>query len=65
MQYVFKPGPEVVWAFIVAVVAVLAEATQGAMPTDYRTWAVAVAAGLVRAVLGIILHVAGGPQTND
>lgn len=56
--YVFKPTPELVWAVIVTVVGVLAAtvATQGALaPTDWQAWVIALASGLVRAVVGLLL----------
>lgn len=57
-SYNFKVTPELVWAVVVTVVGVLATtiATQGAVaPTDWQAWAIALAAGVVRAVVGLLL----------
>lgn len=54
-MYTFKLGPELVWAAIVTIVGVLAAAVQGGPPTDIKTWAIALAAGIVRALLGLII----------
>lgn len=57
-MYNFKPTPELMWTVVVTVVGVVATAvaTQGALPpTDWRTWAIAVAAGVARAVIGVVL----------
>lgn len=57
-SYNFKVTPELVWAVVVTVVGVLATtiATQGAVaPTDWQAWAIALAAGVVRAAVGLLL----------
>lgn len=62
MSYLFKPGPELVWSVVVTVVGVIAAAvaTQGALPpTDVKTWGLALAAGVARAILGLILSAMG------
>lgn len=60
MNYIFKPGPELVWAIVVTVVAVLAQSVgTGTMPTDLKAWAISVAVGIARALLGLILSAMG------
>lgn len=57
-MYDFKLTPELIWAVVVTIVGVLATAlaTQGAVaPTDWQAWAIALAAGVVRAVVGLLL----------
>ena len=54
-MYQVKIGPETLWAIAVAVITALAQITQGAPPDDWRVWAVAAAAAVVRAVGGVIL----------
>lgn len=62
MWYQFKPGPELVWAFIVAIVGVLTLAVgAGEPPADLKVWLLALVPALVRAVFGVILHVMGSP----
>jgi hypothetical protein len=56
--YNFKVTPELVWTVVVTVVGVVATAvaTQGALaPTDWQTWAIGIAAGVARALGGLIL----------
>lgn len=61
MWYQFKPGPELLWSFIVAIVGVLALAIgAGEPPADLKVWVIALVPALVRAVFGVILHFAGG-----
>lgn len=56
MDYTFKPAPELVWAIIVTVATVLAQAIgDGKLPTDLTQWAIGVAVGMARALLGLIL----------
>lgn len=57
-MYNFKFTPELLWAVVVTVVGVLATtvATQGALPPDdWRTWGIAVAAGVARALVALVL----------
>lgn len=66
-SYNFKVTPELIWAVAVTVVSVLATAiaTQGAVaPTDWRAWAIALAAGVVRAVVGLLLDKTGQPAVD-
>lgn len=59
-SYSFKLTPELAWGILVAVVAVLSTAvvTQGAVPpTDWRAWAIGVAAGVIRALVGGVFAV--------
>lgn len=58
MSYNFKPTPELIWALVVVVTGVVATAvaTQGDLPpTDWRTWAIAVATAVVRALVGFVI----------
>lgn len=57
-MYDFKPTPELIWAVVVTVVGILstAIATQGAVPpTDWKSWVIGLAAGLTRAIVGLLL----------
>lgn len=57
-MYNFKPTPELVWAMVVTVTGVVATAvtTQGEVgPTDWQAWAIGLATGVLRAVVGLIL----------
>lgn len=69
MSYNFKPTPELIWSIIVTVVGGIATAvaTQGDVaPTDWRVWAAATVAGILRAVVGLLLDKTnvrvGGPK---
>lgn len=63
VQYVFKPGPEFVWVLIVTVVTAVTQMVQGAPPSDWATWLVAVVAGIIRAILGVVLAML--PSSSD
>lgn len=57
-MYNFKLTPELIWAVVVTGVGVIATAvaTQGAVPpTDWQAWAIALSAGVARAIVGLIL----------
>lgn len=67
--YNLKPTPELIWAVLTIVVSVVgaAVATQGAVPpTDWRGWAIGVAAALVRALGGLFLSgiPSSSPRSN-
>lgn len=70
MLYNFKVTPELIWAVVVTMVGVIATAiaTQGAVaPTDWQAWAIALAAGVARAVVGLLLDKtnAGEPKAPE
>lgn len=58
MAYNFKLTPELIWSIVVTVVGgiAIAVATQGTVaPTDWKIWLAATAAGILRAVVGLLL----------
>lgn len=67
MMYNFKLTPELIWAVVVTLVGVISTvvANQGTTPpTDWKVWAAALAAGVLRAIVGLILDKANVSVTT-
>lgn len=61
-MYNFKVGPELIWAVLTLIVSVIATAfaTQGAVaPTDWRAFAIGIAAALARALPALLMSLRG------
>lgn len=56
--YIFKNKDELIWIAIIAAVALVLQSLEGgAIPTDWTKWAIAIAVGVLRAVLGKMVEV--------
>lgn len=60
--YDFKPKAEAVWFILTAMAAAALQFLNGAPPTDWHAWGIALAAAAVRAGLGAALHALDGVQ---
>lgn len=68
-MYNFKTGPEIFWAGLTLITGVIATAvvTQGAVaPTDWRAFAIGIAAALARALPALIMSLTvGGDSATE